>query len=169
MNTKQNYPWLFFQMTPSWLKSFLTGLLVSALSILLYVWYTRYGNDPTPDSILGYAYAIAGSICLVLAAVLYTLRRRARKRAMGQLNAALNWHICFAVVGLVLLLMHSFGNLNPRSGTYALYGMIALAISGFVGRALDHFMPRLIALEVSKALTAQGEDRIETISQKLRA
>jgi hypothetical protein len=42
-------------------------------------------------------------------------------------------------------------------------------ISGFVGRALDRLMPRLIAREVQQALTAQGEDRVETISQKVQA
>jgi hypothetical protein len=65
--------------------------------------------------------------------------------------------------------MHSFGNFNPRTGTYALYGMIALVISGFVGRTLDRVIPRLIAREVRKALTEQGEDRIERISQQLQA
>src|SRR5260370_17750055 len=65
--------------------------------------------------------------------------------------------------------MHSFGNFNPRSGTYALYGMIALVVSGAVGRFLDRLMPRLIARQVHKALTAQGDDRIENISEKLQA
>src|SRR5262249_509616 len=63
----------------------------------------------------------------------------------------------------------SFGNFNPRTGTYALYGMIALTVSGVVGRFLDRLMPRKIAGEVHKALTVKGEDRIESISQKLQA
>jgi hypothetical protein len=47
--------------------------------------------------------------------------------------------------------------------------LIALVISGFVGRLLDRVMPLLIAQEVNKALTATGEDRIEALSQKLQA
>jgi len=85
------------------------------------------------------------------------------------LNAFLNWHVAFGVMALVLLFLHSFGNFNPRTGTYALYGMIALAISGFIGRGLDRIMPRLITEEARKALTAQGDDRIENISQRLRS
>src|SRR6266481_2127491 len=78
--------------------------------------------------------------------VWYTLRRRARsKRAVGRLNSSLNLHICFGILGLAFLLMHSFGNFNPRSGTYALYSMIALVVSGVVGRILDRLVPRLIA------------------------
>ncbi len=65
--------------------------------------------------------------------------------------------------------MHSFGNFNPRSGTYALYAMVALVLSGVVGRVLDRILARQIAIEASKALTIQGDDRLENISQKLQA
>jgi len=163
------YPWLFFYVKRSWLIGLLVTLLVLGLSGAFYLWYSQPGNDASPDSVVGLGYAIAGTTLLVLAAVLYRLRRRSHKRALGQLHAALQWHMFFAIMGLALLMMHSFGNLNPRSGTYVLYSLIALTVSGFVGRALDHFVPRMIADEVTKVLTAQGEDRIETVSQKLQA
>jgi hypothetical protein len=135
-----------------------------------YAWYTRTGQDASPDSAAGYAFAITGTFFIILSAVLYSRRRRTRKnRVAGQLHASLQWHTCFAIVGLEFLFLHAFGNFNPRSGTYALYGMIALAISGVIGRLLDRLLPRLIAGEAQKALTAQGEDRVELISQKLRA
>lgn len=138
--------------------------------IAFYIWYSRNSNDASPDSIAGYGYAIVGTLFIVLAGILFSLRRRSHKgRAIGQLHASLQWHMCFAVAGLVFLFLHSFGNFNARTGTYALYGMIALAISGVVGRALDRLMPRFIAGEVHKALTAQGEDRVESISDKIRA
>ena len=105
-----------------------------------------------------------------MAAILYSIKRRShKKRTVGQLHRSLNWHICFGVLGLVFLFLHSFGNFNPRTGTYALYGMIALALSGMIGRFLDRLVPRLITGDVHKALTVMGEDRIETISQKLQA
>ena len=72
-------------------------------------------------------------------------------------------------MGLVVLFMHSFGHFEAISGTYALFGMVILTISGLVGRTLDHFLPRLIAGEVDKVLTLQGEDRIEVVSQNLQA
>ncbi|HLQ31002.1 MAG TPA: hypothetical protein VK140_17330 [Ktedonobacteraceae bacterium] len=165
---ERGYPWLFLHIGKSWGIGLLVVLIVSGLCGAFYIWYSRSGYDTTPDSTAGLAYSVIGTIFLVLAAVLYTLRRRVRKRAVGQLNAALNWHVCFAVIGLVVLFMHSFGHFEPISGTYALYSMVVLAISGFVGRTLDHVMPRLIAREVNKVLTAQGDDRIETVSQKLQ-
>ncbi len=166
---EKGYSWLFFSGGRSWPVGLLVTLLILGLSIALFVWYAHSSSDLSPDSIAGYAYAIAGTTCLVLAATLYSMRRRSRKRSNGQLNAALNWHIFLGLLGIALLFMHSFGNFNPRTGTYALYGMIALVISGFVGRTLDRVIPRLIAGEVRKALTEQGDDRIEHISQKLQA
>ncbi len=166
--SERGYPWLFSYLTPTRLKTILVTLFILGVSGAGYVWYSRYGSDPYPDSVVGLAFAIAGTLCFACAGILYTLQRRSRKRAIGKLNAALQWHIAFAVLALALLFMHSFGNFNPRTGTFALYGMIAMVISGFVGRTLDHFMPRLITQEVQKALTAQGDDRITTISQKLQ-
>ena len=164
------YSWLFFPGGHAWYLRLVVILVVAGIGGAFYVWYTQHSNDVSPDSIAGYIYAITGTIFLLLSAVLYSLRRRShKKRAVGQLNKSLNWHICFGVLGLVFLFLHSFGNFNPRTGTYALYGVIALAVSGAVGRFLDRLVPRLIAGEVHKALTIKGDDRIETISQKLQA
>lgn len=165
---EKGYPWLSFSPSKAWVISSLTVLLVCIIGSVVYFWESHYGNDPSPDGIVGLIYAVAGTICIAFAAVLYTVCRRAHQRAIGQLNTSLQWHIAFGVMGLVLLFMHSFGNFNPRSGTYALYSMIALVISGFIGRTLDRLIPRLIAQEARKALTTQGEDRIESISQKLQ-
>src|SRR5579863_3796798 len=148
---EKGYPRLFLHITSSWAWSMLTILLVLSFGGIFYFWYSHYGSDPTPDSIVGLSLALAGTTFLVLAGISYSLRRRSRRRAMGKLHAALNWHICFAVLALALLFMHSFGNFNLRTGTYALFGMIALVVSGMVGRTLDHIMPRLIAQEVRKA------------------
>src|SRR5205823_15124110 len=140
------------------------------VGVVFFVWYIQHSNDLSPDSITGYTYAIIGTLFLLLAAVLYSLKRHShKKRTVGQLHRSLNWHICFGVLGLVFLSLHSFGNFNARTGTYALYGMIALALSGMIGRFLDRLVPHLITGEVHKALTVMGDDRIETISQRLQA
>ncbi len=145
-------------------------ILLIVLATGFYVWYSRTSPDASPDSLVGLGYAILGSALLLMAATLFSLRRRShRNRQIGGLRSSLGWHMCFAIIGLALLGMHSFGEFNPRTGTYALYGMVALVISGLIGRLLDRLMPRLIAGEADQALTAQGEDRIETISEKLQA
>ena len=169
-NGETGYNWFFFVGAEAWYMRFLVLLPIAAAGIVFYAWYTQHSNDVSPDSIAGYSYAIIGTLFLLLAAFLYSLKRRSnKKRIVGQLHRSLNWHIIFGVLGLVFLFLHSFGNFNPRTGTYALYGMIALALSGMIGRFLDRLAPRLITGEVHKALTVIGDDRIETISQKLQA
>lgn len=166
--SKKGYPWLFFYTSRPWKIGLIVSALIIALGSIVYIWYILSGNRTSPYNLLGLIYATAGTFFLILATVLYTVRRRSRKKAIGQLNAALNWHIFFAIIGLALLFMHAFGRFALISGTFALYGMIALTISGFVGRMLDRLLPRMIARQVHTVLTAQGDDRIETISQKLQ-
>lgn len=159
-STGEKYPWFFLDICSAWVLSVLFTLAVVGLGVGLFILYGRLSHDPTPDSIAGYSYAIAGTFFMLLAALGYT-RYRARKRRVGKLNGALQWHISFGIIALVLLFLHSFGNFNPRSGTYALWGMIALVISGAIGRFLDRVVPKLIAHQVTRALTERGEDRIE--------
>jgi hypothetical protein len=167
---EMGYSWLSFSMSGGQMLRVLTTLGLIGAGIAFYVWYTRHGLDASPDSLVGYAFAIIGTLFFTLAGILYSYHRRSHKRrVVGKLYVSLQWHICFAILGLVFLFLHSFGNFNPRSGTYALYGMIALAVSGVIGRLLDSLGPRLIAGEAHKSLTARGEDRVESISQKLQA
>jgi hypothetical protein len=167
---ESGYSWLYHAPAPRGGLRVLLVLLVIGLAGGFLAWYIRSGNDASPDSPIGLIYASIGTMLLLLALTLYSLHRRShRQRALGGLRASLGWHMALAIMGLAFLAMHSFGELNPRTGTYALYGMLALVISGLIGRLLDRLVPRMMATEVHQALTAQGDDRIETISQKLQA
>jgi hypothetical protein len=166
---EKGYPWLFFHPRRSWYTGLTITLIVTGVCGAFYNWYIHSGNDTFPGGTVGLIYAAIGTVFFILAAILYTLRRRSRKRAIGELNAALSWHVFFAIMALLVLFMHALGNFELISGTYALFGMFVLAISGIVGRMLDQLVPRLIAREVDKVLTSRGEDRIETVSQKLQA
>jgi len=156
----EKYSWFFLDISSAWVVSTLFTLAMIGIGIGIFILYSYLSDDSTPDSVAGYAYAIAGTFFMLLATLGYT-RYRARRRRIGKLNGALRWHISFGIIALVLLCLHSFGNFNPRTGTYALWGMIALVISGLIGRFLDRVVPKLIANKVKRALTKQGEDRIE--------
>jgi len=107
------------------------------------------------------AYALTGTTCIGLSAGLYLLRRRQRARAIGGLHTALNWHVALATIGFLALLLHASGNFNPRTGTYALYGMIALVVSGII----DRLFPWFITLASLQSLTVQGEDHVEKLAK----
>ena len=157
----EKYNWFFFDLSSAWVISLLFMLAVITLGIGLLILYSYLSDDLSPDSFLGYVYGIAGTLFMLWAALGYSRSRRSRKRKVGQLNASLHWHISFGMIALGLLLLHSFGNFNARSGTYALFSMIALVISGIIGRVLDRIVPKRIAHEVKHILRAQGEDHIE--------
>ena len=167
--SERGYSWFFLYLTRSWFAGFFISLFVVASGLVFYLWYDHPGNDTTPDGTAGLVYAFIGTGFFILAALLYTLRRRSHKRNTGQLHTALNWHIFLALTGLALLIMHAFGHFAAISGTYALCGLIVLSISGLIGRMLDRVLPWLIANEVDKAVTAQGDDRVEVVSRKLQA
>lgn len=157
----KGYPWLFFYITRTWLRSLCVTCIVVAITGGFYLWYSQFGNDIAPDSTIGLIFASAGTLCFILAAILYMRHRRSQRRKAGQLNPSLHWHIFLAIMSLALILMHSFGNFNARTGTYALYGLVALTVSGLVGRLIDRIMPRLLASEVANTLILQ-----ETWEQK---
>ena len=69
---EKGYPWFFVHTTPSWFFGLCVTLLVLGLSSAAFIWYVRTGHDASPDSIAGYACAIAGTLCVVLATVLYS-------------------------------------------------------------------------------------------------
>src|SRR2546429_6086851 len=125
---ERGYSWSFFHASSPWKRSFVISLLILALCVGFFVWSTRVSNDMGGDSFAGLVLAVVGTVFMIMAAVGFTLRRQARKRHVGQLNALLNWHVCFCVIALVALVLHSFCHFYPRSCTYGLYGMISPVI-----------------------------------------
>jgi hypothetical protein len=136
------------------------------LAYIYYVWYPRSG-DVSPDSVYGYGFAIAGTLLLLAVGIGYAMRKRWRRHGSGRLHTMLAWHMVGALLGLVLILMHASGNFNPRTGTYALYGLIAVVISGIIGRALDRLCPWLAARAALQVLTASGEERLDDLERQL--
>ncbi len=166
---ERGYPRFFFYPTGAWVFGFISTLVIVGAGGAFYVWYDRPGADTFPGSPVGLLYAVIATVFFILAAAGFTLRRRSRKRAMGQLNASLHWHVFLAIIALAFAFFHALGHFAAISGTYALVGLLALSLSGMVGRVLDRVLPRMITAEVDAVLTAQGDDRGETLSQELQA
>lgn len=138
------------------------------LAYLYYVWYQRSG-DVSPDSIYGYGFAIVGTLLLLIVGIGYIMRKRRRRQWIRRLHTVLAWHVWGGLLGLLLIVMHAAGNFNPRSGTYALYGLIALIVSGIIGRVLDRVAPLLAARAALRVLTTSGEERLDDLERQLRA
>ncbi len=152
------YPWF----SPSWPRN--RGRLgatagVMSLAVATYVWYLRTGLPAEPASLLGLGYALVGTGCFLCSLCGYRSRRRAHPISrLGHLHTLLEWHYSYAILALALLALHSFGHMDPHlSGTYAGFSLLALVGSGYLGRALDHLLPRLAAMEVNRALAGEAD------------
>src|SRR5450631_2750247 len=97
---EKEYPIFFQSLSKSaWRTLVVTGVGM-ILALLLNALYSHFSNDLSPDGLGGYIYAIVGTTFMLLAALRYSFYRRSRKRGVGQLNGALNWHMFFGVLGL---------------------------------------------------------------------
>jgi hypothetical protein len=146
----------------------LTGLAVGLALSFLYVHYLQ-SDDVSPDSLYGLGFAIGGTALLIVVGFGYVLRKRLRHHWAGRLHTSLAWHMVGGVLGLALIFMHAAGNFNPRSGTYALYGLIAVVVSGIVGRLLDRVCPQLATSAALATLGADGEERLDGLELRLES
>jgi uncharacterized membrane protein YdcZ (DUF606 family) len=146
-----------------------SALIALAAGVGLAYLYIRSSQsaDFSPDSKYGYGFAIAGTSLLLLVGLGYPLRKRLGRRWPGRLHTFMAWHMTGGILGLLIILMHAAGNFNPRSGTYALYGLIGIVISGFIGRAIDRFAPRQATKAALDALGASGEERLDELEEEL--
>jgi hypothetical protein len=148
-----------------WLSA-LVGLALGGALVYGYVTYLR-GGDVSPDSRYGYIFAILGTLLLVTVGAGYALRKRLWRGRFGLLHTALSWHVVGGILALALIFAHSAGNFHPRTGSYALYSLIALVVSGIIGKQLDRIAPRLTARAALKTLTFEGEERLDALVSTL--
>ncbi len=111
-------------------------------------------SDWKPGGIAGHGLGITGTLMIVIMLV-YSLRKRIRgMRRWGKLSSWLNYHIFLGIAGPVLITFHTsfkFGGLI----SVAYWSMIAVAVSGFIGRYIYVKIPRRISGE---ELTLQEAD-----------
>lgn len=90
---------------------------------------------------VGHGLGILGSL-MVLLLLLYSLRKRARflQRA-GELRIWLRYHIFLGIAGPVLITLHTAFKVGGLV-SISYWSMVAVALSGFVGRYLYQQIPR---------------------------
>jgi hypothetical protein len=112
--------------------TWLFGLLVAAA---LYAgWASRGERYLTAESGLGYALGIAGAATMLLL-LLYPLRKKLR--GLRWLGATKHWfraHMAFGVLGPAMILFHANFALGSTNSNVALFSMLLVVLSGFVGR-----------------------------------
>ncbi len=137
-------------------------LVCAAIALVVAVWWIVLGTDGyyglslldrphhdvhkefKPGGIVGHGLGIAGSV-MILLLLTYSLRKRVKVvRRVGKLSTWLNYHIFLGVAGPILVTFHTafkFGGLV----SIAYWSMVAVALSGFIGRYIYVKIPRRIS------------------------
>lgn len=113
-----------------------TVFQTALLATLYFGWINRNERHWTPEDGLGYWLGIAGVAALLLLLV-YPLRKRFKSlRSIGSVPAWFRLHMALGMVAPTLILLHcNFGSASANASV-ALYSMLLVAASGFIGRYL---------------------------------
>lgn len=111
------------------------GLLYVLVAIVLWLaLLVAVAHPYEPGSDLGYNLGLAGGL-MMLSLLLYSLRKRLRPmERTGSMTSWFRYHMMIGIAGPVLVLFHSTFQAHSMNGSVALYAMLAVALSGVVGR-----------------------------------
>ncbi len=98
---------------------------------------------PSASGIFGHGIGIIGFLLMLSTETLYSLRKRARGRAIGRMSTWLQIHIFTGLVGPFMVLLHSSWKFNGLAGVLMLMSVI-IVVSGFIGRYIYTAVPRTI-------------------------
>lgn len=109
-----------------------TALIV--LALLVAGWLESDEEYLTPDSGTGYWLGIYGSVAM-LSLLIYSFRKRYKSaRLIGTIGFWFRTHMLLGVLGPILILFHSNFRLGPLNSNVALFAMLTVALSGFIGK-----------------------------------
>jgi hypothetical protein len=118
-----------------------------------------------PGGLRSHGLGITGSLMLIFL-LFYSLRKRWRiLQGLGRLSHWLNIHIFFGVCGPLFIILHSTMKLNGLVAV-AFWAMVAVALSGILGRYLYLQIPRNImghelSLQEVEALNKNLTDQLQ--------
>ena len=129
----------------------------------LYLWRIRSGTLASSD-FFGHGLGVIGFLLMLATETLYSLRKRARGRALGRLSNWLQWHIVMGIVGSYMVLLHTAWQFQGLAGVVTLL-MAVVVLSGFVGRYIYTAIPR--TLDGVEVTLDSLEQRREAVSEEL--
>lgn len=138
------------------------SFIVVFFLVIVYIVY-EIVTTPSGGHPFGHAIGIVGSILMLMAETLYSLRKRLGWfRRIGQVRHWLSFHIFTGIVGPAMVLMHTGLEFRGLAGLTTFLTALVVA-SGFLGRYIYTAVPRTLAgVEVDRRT-------LEATLQKQRA
>ncbi len=123
-----------------------------------------------PSGKLGHAYGIIGSLMMIVGVSSYMIRKRVKRFSrLGKLKYWLEFHIFLCTVGPMLVLFHTAFKFNGIV-SISFWSMVAVVLSGFVGRFIYVRIPRTIQGQElgMKDLNQRDENYTKLLREKYR-
>ena len=141
-------------------------LLLTAL--VLMVWQVSRMNLFKAGDNIGYWLGVAGGVMMLLL-FSYPLRKRfSFARNLGQMKWWFLVHMLLGVGGPLLILLHSTFRVGSLNAAVALYSMVAVALSGVIGRFIFARVNRGLHGEKAGLLDLQRRARMEEVDARSR-
>ena len=135
-----------------WL-AFVFCVLITGLYGVVVVW-TR--EIPAAGELFGHSIGIVGFLLMLMTEILYSLRKRSRRAALGRMSTWLQFHIFTGLVGPFMVLLHTSWKFNGLAGATTLLTVI-IVFSGFIGRYIYTRIPRTMdGLEIEGTLSQEA-------------
>lgn len=147
-------------------------LLLVIAALAFGAWYAGKLELYAPDSPLAYNLGLVGGIAMALL-LLYPLRKRIRfMRSLLPLKYWFGAHMALGIIGPVLIMYHSNFQLHSKNGAIAFYSMMAVFLSGLIGRVIyrrihQGLFGRKLTLEELKLRLGMSEENIHSRFHKL--
>jgi hypothetical protein len=135
-----------------WL-SLLAIIVITGIYIFILNWYH---SIPAAYNFFGHMIGVIGFLLMLMAEILYSLRKRSHRGHWGSMQSWLQFHIFTGLVGPYMVLLHTSWKFNGLAGLTTLLTII-IVISGFIGRYIYTRIPRsLDGVEITDP-SSQGQ------------
>jgi hypothetical protein len=137
-----------------------TGALL-LLAALLYVPYSLFSrNGPSGSSAVGLIYGIAG-YGLMLFAALLSLRKKLRIWRFGRAQTWMRGHLWLGLLSYPLVFFHAGFSMGHGLAGLLMWLLSLVILSGLLGAALQHYVPRLMTDKVPLETIYNQIDRVQ--------
>lgn len=116
---------------------------IVAITGLYALAYQQQGRFPVASSLVGHGIGIAGFVLMLMAASLYTIRKRLTDARWGSMAASLRFHMVAGLVGPYMVLLHTSIRFRGLAGVTMVLTVVVV-VSGVFGRYVYTAVPRLI-------------------------
>jgi hypothetical protein len=124
-----------------------TGVLL-LLALLVYVPYSLFSsNGPSGSSVLGLIYGVSGYGLMMFAALL-SLRKKFRIWRIGRAQTWMRGHLWLGLLSYPLIFFHSGFSWGHGLARLIMLILLFVIVSGLLGAALQHYMPRIMTERV---------------------